>query len=418
MRFGCRSGHRLSCCAFLHGGSNPIREVAAIEVEAPSDSAQPPAAPGVASAELLSEESEGVGSDPMASPQMYDGERPPFDYDPYRVLIWVATDSPRLDLVDLEPSIRRHLDRDFHALWRVALAPAPAAIATASSRSIDTMTFGSIAATDPVIAVKRDHKDVVRMKFAGDVARYTKSILTTQTRADEVKSRLTESLDSPKNQWWKIVKIAEGDALSVREAWSDPSTEAILVSRGIADELEDPKAKIIPPPITGQVSEAAEEYDKIFVVNVSTDGTKIEVAATEFECLLRHFGAVSRVSVARLSDVPTAIAWTVRSSFRPVVRIDDAGTRSAQGLIRAAGLIRDENSPARVVVGDVLEPMVRKNDRNGNPILIGPLDFAYLLVKEQNDAKVEMDFHSGRIGGLQGRQKQSDVSDGRDGEFT
>ena len=66
----------------------------------------------------------------------------------------------------------------------------------------------------------------------------------------------------------------------------------------------------------------------------------------------------------------------------------------------------DPTSPAAVSVGDALEPMTRKNDRNGTPIVIGPIDWATLLVTEQQGRYLEMDFYAGRAGGLQGRKNK------------
>ena len=81
------------------------------------------------------------------------------------------------------------------------------------------------------------------------------------------------------------------------------------------------------------------------------------------------------------------------------VRIENAGQRSAVGLLRAGGLVLDENSPAAVKIGDVLRPMTRKNDRNGKPILIGPIDWAFLLGTEMDGRYINMDFYAGRAGG-------------------
>ncbi len=53
--------------------------------------------------------------------------------------------------------------------------------------------------------------------------------------------------------------------------------------------------------------------------------------------------------------------------------------------------------------------MTRKDDRNGKPILIGPMDWAFLLVTEltgHDGRNVEMDFFAGRAGGLQGRKNK------------
>lgn len=50
--------------------------------------------------------------------------------------------------------------------------------------------------------------------------------------------------------------------------------------------------------------------------------------------------------------------------------------------------------------------MVRKNDRNDKPIMIGPLDWSFLVTEKVERPRVEMGFYSGRTGGLQGRQNK------------
>ena len=101
-----------------------------------------------------------------------------------------------------------------------------------------------------------------------------------------------------------------------------------------------------------------------------------------------------------------ASAGAIRDAFRPIVRVDNAGRKEAAGTVRAGGLIIADDSPARVSDGDILEPMIRKDDRNGDPFLVGPLDWAFMVVTGVADdaRKVEMDYWSGRAGGLQGRK--------------
>ena len=304
-----------------------------------------------------------------AEPEVEPDEPPPFDFAPYKTLVWVASDSPRVSADTMRDDLQKVLDRDFHAVWRTTIEDAPTSVASMALRVLSEVDFDTLAATDPVIAVKRSHDDAVRIRFAGDVGRYASSILTTTGRMEEVRSRLAGDPESPKNAWLRILHAIEGDAVSLKDAWAKEDTEAILVSRGMAETLTEPEAKIIVPPITGQVIDAAEAYDKIFIVRI-----------------------------------PEVVGATLRDVFAPVARIDDAGKSNAVGLVRASGLVTDKNSPALVNVGDVLVPMVRKDDRNGSPISIGPLDWAYLLTKELDGRRVKMDFHAGRAGGLQGRK--------------
>ncbi|MEM8910959.1 MAG: hypothetical protein AAGC97_04260 [Planctomycetota bacterium] len=338
----------------------------------------------------------------------------PFDYSPYRVLIWVASDTPHISADSVREQLVDHLARDFHAVWRTTIRDAPPAVRTAAMRDLSKISFNLIAAADPVLAVKRDHGDVVKMKFANDVSRYVDRIHATQGRINEVRSRIEPVGESTKRfDWISKLVPTDGDALALESMWSQDDIEAVLVSRGMAETLggqrigdskeKVPTAKIIVPPIDGQVSDAMDQYDKIFVVAIQNHGFPGRVQVIELDTLMRNFGSLVDLEITSTDRITDLIGSGLRKAFRPVVRIDNAGTKSASGLIRAGGLILDEGSPGWVQVGDVLEPMIRKNDRNGNPISIGPLDWAYLNTVEQDGSKVEMSFYAGRLGGLQGR---------------
>lgn len=375
----------------------------------------------------------------------------PWDYDPYRVLVWYVGDDPAIDLASLQSEILSYLNRDFEAVWRVEFAVAPNSVATAARRGMSQLNYDLITAADPVLAVRRDHKDAVRIRVAKNVGEYVNKIYSTEGRAKEVLRKASlvgnEDLDGISD---KLERVA-GDEFSVRQLWNrfrekeestqnqesdsgqqesgtpeEPTeedeeapekapeeipTEAILVSRGMAKTL-DPEAKLIAPRIAELVSEIVEKYDKVFIVSVSSQQLPSEVEVVEFDTLMRHFGPVAKVKSLNRGFLPRAISLGLTRAFGPMVRIENAGQRSAVGLVRAGGLVREkdrEHSPAWIRVGDVLEPMTRKNDRNGKPIMIGALDWAYLHVTEldgHQDRNVQMDFYSGRGGGLQGRKNK------------
>ena len=70
----------------------------------------------------------------------------PWDYDPYRVLIWIASDDPSIRAETTHESLRKYLDRDFAALWRFDIAYAPAAVRSSAMRQIDKMSFDVVLA--------------------------------------------------------------------------------------------------------------------------------------------------------------------------------------------------------------------------------------------------------------------------------
>ena len=201
------------------------------------------------------------------------------------------------------------------------------------------------------------------------------------------------------------LEAVEGDAIAVRDLWADEKTEALLVSRGLAMTLTEPEAKLITPPIIDLVSKAVEAYDKIFVVRVSGDLVPNTIDVVEFDTLMRHFGPVASVQNTASGSLPASIARGIIKAFAPVIRIENAGQKNAVGLLRAGGLILDENSPAGVRPNDLFEPMTRKNDRNGKPIIIGPIDWAFLLVTEIEGRNVKMDYYAGRARRIAGSKE-------------
>lgn len=339
-------------------------------------------------------------------------EEVPWDYDPYRVLVWIASDDPDVDLATLEAPVRAYLDRDFAALWRIDFAEAPAAVRTAAMRDLDGLSYDLITAADPILAVKRDHSDAVRIRVAKNVGEYVNKVHGTRERIAEVKQRAIAAGDETIDGVEPRLEAVQGDAIAVRDLWTNPETEALLISRGMAMTLSDPEAKLITPPIADLVGEIVEQYDKIFIARLKTDGIPLEVHVVEFDTLMRHFGPVATAQAATISRLHVALGQGLTKAFAPVVRIENAGQRNAVGLLRAGGLIRQkdrETSPAAIRVGDVLEPMTRKNDRNDDPIMIGPLDWAYLHVTALSGYEgrnIEMDFYAGRAGGLQGRKNK------------
>ncbi|MCM2373329.1 DUF3421 domain-containing protein [Aporhodopirellula aestuarii] len=388
----------------------------AVDVETPDEGATTPGAaedeaildPPEASENAASTTDDSPATDLLAEIDERPEEPPPFDFSPYRVLIWVASDSPRINADLMRDDLLKFLDRDFYSVWRTIVADAPPAVASIARRDLSTITFASIAASDPVIALKHGHKDSLRIHYASDAGRFLKEIPGTQSRIQDILKRIEQNPDSKttpaKFAWKDKLRAIDGDAVALQEMWQDESTEAILVSRGMADTLTDPKAKLIVPPLDGQVVQAIEQFDKIYVVRLQTVSSPVGVQVIELDTLMRHFGDVIERKLISRGEIAMSVGAAVRDAFSPVVRIDNAGQKDATGLVRASGLAIDKDSPAHVRVGDVLEPLVRKDDRNGNPITIGPLDWAYLYVTEKTERTVKMDFYAGRMGGLQGRK--------------
>lgn len=330
----------------------------------------------------------------------------PWDFSPYRVQVWIASDDQRIRAANLAQPLAEFLDRDFMSVWRLSIDDAPLAVRAIAARGLGRVTYDSITSADPVIALKRNHNDAPRIRFAADVATYVKNVYGTSGRIAEVLQRGREAGNESLHGVAKVLRAVDGDALVVAEKWEDSAVEAIVTNRGMAKSLKDPPAKIIALPLKNLAAETIEASDKLFIVHVATERLPWTVSVVELDCLMRNFSVVHRRSVSSPSLLVSVMGQAITEIFAPLVRIEDAGAKTAKGLVRAHGLITDPNSPASVFQDDFFVPMTRKNDRNGDPVQIGPLDWAYLHVKEVDGPRLEMDYHAGKSGGLQGRQNK------------
>ena len=120
----------------------------------------------------------------------------PWDYAPYRVLIWIVSRDPKFGAQTLREPVSKYLDRDFNALWRTSIEDAPAPVATAAFRSMDTLTFDRISASDPVIAVKRDHDNAVRIQSVRSLFEFVEEVPVTRGLQEDVMRRAEEYGDA------------------------------------------------------------------------------------------------------------------------------------------------------------------------------------------------------------------------------
>jgi hypothetical protein len=369
----------------------------------PPAGAAPPTAAASTAASSTDKPSD---ASPVADPEAAPTIETPWDFSPYRVQVWIASDDLRVTADRLAKPLAEYLDRDFASIWRLNISDAPLSVRAAASRGLEHVTYDSITSADPVVALKRNHVDAPRIRFIADVATYVKKCYATSGRIAEVTERGKAAGNEGLSGAAKLFEAIEGDSLAVAEKWSDPTVEAIITNRGMAKELKDPPAKLISLPIDNLAAETIEASDKLFIVHVETTRLPWTVSVIELDCLMRNFSVVHQRAVTSPRLLVSVMGQAITEVFAPLIRIEDAGAKNAKGLVRAYGLITDEKSPASVAKDDFFVPMTRKNDRNGDPIQIGPLDWAFLHVKEVNGAKLEMDYHAGKAGGLQGRQNK------------
>ncbi len=151
--------------------------------------------------------------------------------------------------------------------------------------------------------------------------------------------------------------------------------------------------------------------DKLYLVSIRDQSTGFEVEVRELDCRTRTWQPL----VARRVVQPTMIARTVFSlledAFCPLVRIESTRGREALTRIRAGGLITTKGSPAEIHDRDVLLPIIRRNDRLGEPqpggIQKAPWTFLTIIGRKGN--VLQCDVQTGMRSTLGGRANSRTV---------
>jgi hypothetical protein len=139
------------------------------------------------------------------------------------------------------------------------------------------------------------------------------------------------------------------------------------------------------------------ENDKIYLAAIRCAQGSYSIRVRELDCHSRQLGPVVERSMATTLDLATALSDAIADAFTPLARIELVGDRNISARLRAGGLISSSNSPAMVEPGMVLRPIIRRNDRTGQPAKNGiqAIPWSYLTVEEQHDSVLECTLRSG-----------------------
>jgi hypothetical protein len=143
--------------------------------------------------------------------------------------------------------------------------------------------------------------------------------------------------------------------------------------------------------------------DKLLVVRLRAGGLGWEVTARELDCRAWQWGPMAVRSAGGVDELPLAMWDAVVEAFVPLARIESVEGTAVVVRLRAGGLITRAGSPALVDQGRILQPIIRRNDRAGQPLPntgIQSLAWTLLAVESRADSLLSCKLHSGYRGAL------------------
>lgn len=151
--------------------------------------------------------------------------------------------------------------------------------------------------------------------------------------------------------------------------------------------------------------EALLGHDKVYLLGLSFELNRYVVRIREFDCATRLWSPMLRREVAQVEMLDEAAFDTLLAAFTPMVRIEDAEEKVATTRLRAGNLIVADESIANIRPGDVLLPVIRRNNRYGDPLLGGieAIPWTFLTVEQRDGALLNCQVHSGIRRPISGR---------------
>ena len=200
---------------------------------------------------------------------------------------------------------------------------------------------------------------------------------------------------------------------------SDLLTGLIEQSESVMGPAWDLQAQTAPPPMrhrilqsitsldVGDLDPELFKHDKIIVISVRMTPDRFKIVAREFDCPTRRWELPVIGEARQPTRLREELFRTLLASFAPLARIEINAQRQIVLKPRAADMPIRDPSITWFHKGDVFQPIIRRNHRDGNPRENGiqPLPWAFLVVQEVSGSQITCKLHRGTRQSLRVRRR-------------
>ncbi len=354
-----------------------------------------------------------------------------WEYSPYKVKVWLSV-SPTLSLSEESESeihrqIAEYAEIHFGPTWSIQVETTPDALFGSVLYRLEELTVEQLLARELLLVVGKSedakeaflkmnpppHKREVDskvptkkmskadMEIQADLEARSASLQSVRTIESAI-GRIKHVAMQPllysalqrdilpfmeKKQWAdfkEIVQPFHGSSDDLQKKLASGEITAALIQRMDLEKFKK-VSRQIPSRLPWQPEALLRDNDKVFLVSVEKVGEAIRIQVKELDSFVRRMSEIASTEVIYKHQVPRAIAELAKEAFSPIVRIEESDFKTALLRVRAAGLLTKEDHPIRVLPGDVLLPIIRRDDSNGNPTVLQAIPFTFVAVTERID---------------------------------
>ena len=287
----------------------------------------------------------------------------------------------------------------------LALAMTPLCIVTAGDTSIDASTSGAAWRWTPysvgvclVVDDMLGHGDAMERDTMTALLRWQSNWLNgicdfqRETLPDAIRQTLIKTQNITGTNTGMFDHETDAGTLTLLrqlDAWSKAETN-------VADNM------------LSKLPKAWERYDKVFFIVVRSPevrakhGSHDGISPCGWSATIREvdvrthlFGKIRQVDAAYLSQLPELLFEGMTESLTPIARVVQVDEAAIMLEERAGELLALQEILPPVSQRQVLIPVTRTNDRDGNPQLIRRVDWTFFSVDENSDGLLSTTMHTG-----------------------
>ncbi len=170
----------------------------------------------------------------------------------------------------------------------------------------------------------------------------------------------------------------------------------VLVGNGPPPEFES-----LPEALLDQLA----KLDKLMLLDIRTNGGELRLTVRELDVRTRRWGAVVSKPVRQLAKLRDVSISAMLETFAPLAKIQKVDGKQVILQPKAAALPLRDKSLSLIRTDEVFQPILRYNDREGNPRRITAIPWTFLTVEELDGGELICRLHSGLRTPLSGRRR-------------
>jgi hypothetical protein len=142
--------------------------------------------------------------------------------------------------------------------------------------------------------------------------------------------------------------------------------------------------------------------DKLFLIVVREQDTEFTISLREWDMPTRHGGEVWQTRTVDAQAIPELVLQGLVATFRPLAKIEKVDGKAIVARVRAGGMITHEDSLLTLNAGALMHPIIRRNQRNGEPLPNGITNpaWTYLDINARENSLLKCSLVTGFVGAV------------------